>query len=211
MGLQIKDQGEFRVQQLLGIGQEILVGLVELTACGGLGALVAVERADHAHELGPVAGINQLPEAELALILVTDPGIIPHLIAVQQRQQLLPAQQRAKLSQSGGILGGDIEFRAGLVDGFQHVVFAAALAEGHGLRAVDAAYTVAAIQHLLTGFVHENRSFIHCFLYFTMDFRNFHVDKMDNLLSMPSAPHAQNKSAMQTHRAQIRLLTRSRS
>ena len=70
LGFQAENQGKFRIQELLGVSQEVFVGLVELPACCELGLFVAQQSADHAHQLRPVAGADQLPEPEFALIFV---------------------------------------------------------------------------------------------------------------------------------------------
>ena len=54
LGFQTENQGKFRVQELLGIVQEILVGLMELPTGFQLGLFMTMERTDHAHQLRPV-------------------------------------------------------------------------------------------------------------------------------------------------------------
>ena len=46
-GFQAENQGKFRIQELLGVVEEILVGLMELPTGGQLGLFMAVERTDH--------------------------------------------------------------------------------------------------------------------------------------------------------------------
>ena len=67
---------------------------MEFLSGGELLLSVPVEGADHAHELGPIAGVDELPEAEPALALVRDPGVIADQVGAEKCKQLLPAQQR---------------------------------------------------------------------------------------------------------------------
>ena len=110
------------------------------------------------HELGPVAGIDELPEPELALIFVRDPGIMAHILAVEQLQQLIPAQKGAQLGHRGLVRHGDIEFRLGLFPGDQHIIIRLFLAKAHPLDAGDSADAVDAVEHKLSGLIHKNPS-----------------------------------------------------
>ena len=119
---------------------------------------MAVDRTDHAHQLRPVAGADQLPEPEFSLVFIGDPGIIADLLAVEQLQQLLPAQKPAELGDGSRILHGDIEPRPRLVQRLQAIIFRLFLSKTHPLNGCNGADAVDAIEDLIPDLIHKNPS-----------------------------------------------------
>ena len=158
LGLQVEDDGKFGVQELLGILEEILVGLVELPAGCSQRLLVPVQCGDHAHQTGPVAGIDQLPIVELPLVLVGNEGRIAHGIIVQELQQCILSHQRPELCHGRPILHRYIEFGFRLLQGLKYIILGLFLSETHKLHPCDPAGAVDAVEHLLSDLIHKNPS-----------------------------------------------------